>query len=149
MPAAIILGVAAIGALANAHTPEQAQMLAERAVAHIQAVGREQAFSDFSRPDGGFVEDELYVFCWDVSGVVVAHGGNPRTVGHSWADLRGADGGLLIADLNQFVATRGSGWVQFRWPNPLTRRIELKTAYVLRADDRTVCGSGFYKGTPQ
>jgi cytochrome c len=146
--AMVILGGLAISASAHAGTAEQAQALAERAVAHIHDIGREQAFADFSRPDGGFVDGELYVFCQDVSGVVVAHGGNPKLVGRNMADVRGPDGRLANVEINQLGLTQGSGWLEFRWPNPATKRIELKAAYVLKVDDHTVCGSGYYKGSP-
>ena len=131
---------------AAAHTAEEAQALAERAVAHIREVGRERAFADFSRTDGGFVDGELYIFCQDVSGVVVAHGGNPKIVGRNMADVRGPDGRLPNVEINQLGLAQGSGWLEFRWPNPATKRIELKAAYVLKVDDHTVCGSGYYKG---
>jgi hypothetical protein len=144
--AVVVFGVFAAGASANASTGEQAQALAERAVAHIRDVGRAQAFADFSRPDGGFVEGELYVFCQDASGVVVAHGGNPKLVGRNMADVRGPDGRLANVEINHLGLTQGSGWLEFRWPNPVTHRIELKAAYVLKVDDHTVCGSGYYKG---
>jgi cytochrome c len=143
--AAMVLGAMAFGRPANAATAAQAQALAERAVAHIHDVGRDQAFADFSRPDGGFVNGELYVFCQDASGVVLAHGGNPKLVGRNMADVRGPDGRLANVEINHLGLTQGSGWLEFRWPNPATKRIELKAAYVLKVDSHTVCGSGYYK----
>jgi cytochrome c len=143
--AAGILCVVAAGASAHAHTAQEAQALAERGLAHIRDLGRDQAFADFSRPDGGFVDGDLYIFCQDISGVVVAHGGNPKIVGRNMADVRGPDGRLSNVEINQLGLTKGSGWLEFRWPNPVTKRIELKAAYVLKVDDRTVCGSGYYK----
>jgi cytochrome c len=146
--AMIILGTLALVGGANARTAAEVQAFAERAVAHIHDVGRAQAFADFTRPDGGFVDGELYIFCQDVSGVVLAHGGNPRLVGRNMADVRGPDGRLANVEINRLGLSRGSGWLEFRWPNPVTKRIELKAAYVLKVDDRTVCGSGYYKGNP-
>jgi signal transduction histidine kinase len=143
--AAAALVALAVAAPADARTADEAKALAERAVAHIQTVGRDQAFADFSRPDGGFVDGELYVFCQDASGVVVAHGGNPKIVGRNMADVRGPDGRLSNVEINHLGLTQGSGWLEFRWPNPATKRIELKAAYVLKVDDHTVCGSGYYK----
>jgi cytochrome c len=159
---AVLLGVAVLAAAdrpavadtqavtpqasATAQMADQAKALAERAVVHIRAVGRDQAFADFSRPDGGFVDGALYVFCQDISGVVVAHGGNPQLVGRNMAGVRGPDGRLSNVEINQLGLTQGSGWLEFRWPNPVTKRIELKAAYVLKVDDHTVCGSGYYKG---
>jgi cytochrome c len=140
-----ILGVIAAGAPAQAHTAQEAQALAERGLEHIRDIGRDQAFADFSRPDGGFVDGDLYIFCQDSSGVVVAHGGNPKLVGHNMADVRGPDGRLSNVEINQLGLTKGSGWLEFRWPNPVTKRIGLKAAYVLKVDDHTVCGAGYYK----
>ena len=145
--AAVILGALVVSASAHSGTAQEAQALAERAVRHIHDVGRKQAFADFSRPDGGFVDGELYVFCQDASGVVVAHGGNPKLVGRNMADVRGPDGRLANVEINHLGLTQGSGWLEFRWPNPVTKRIELKAAYVLKVDDHTVCGSGYYKGS--
>lgn len=146
LPAVILAGFA-LTAAAQAHTAEEVQALVERAIAHIRAVGREHAFADFTRPDGGFVDGELYVFCQDASGVVVAHGGNPKIVGQNMAGVRGPDGKLANVEINQLGLTKGRGWLEFRWPNPATKRIELKAAYVQKVDDHTVCGSGYYKGT--
>jgi cytochrome c len=146
--ATVVLSALAIVAPAEARTAAEAQALAERAVTHIRDVGRERAFGDFSRPDGGFVDGELYVFCQDASGVVVAHGGNPKIVGQNMGDVRGPDGRMANAEINHLGLTEGSGWLEFRWPNPATKRIELKAAYVLKVDDHTVCGSGYYKGAP-
>jgi cytochrome c len=131
---------------AHAHTADEAQAFAERAVAHIQDVGREQAFADFSRPDGGFVDGELYIFCVDVTGVLVASGGSPKMIGHNWADAREPDGRRPVVEVIQLGLSQGSGWIEFPWPNPVTKRIELKAMYVLKVDDHTVCGSGIYKG---
>ena len=135
----------AMGGLAHARTAEEAQALAERGLAHIHDVGRDQAFADFSRPDGGFVDGELYIFCLDAAGIVVAHGGNPKLVGHAIADVRGPDGRPLGVEIIDFGLTQGHGWLEYRWPNPLNKRIELKAVYVLKVDDHTVCGSGYYK----
>ena len=143
---AIVTGVAAFAMQAHARTAEEAKALADRAIAHIAPVGRDQAFADFNRPDGGFVDGELYVFCQDASGVVVAHGGNPRLVSQDMSGVRGPDGQLANVEINHLAFTRGGGWLEFRWPDPVTKRIELKAAYVLKVDDQTVCGSGYYKG---
>ncbi len=142
-----ILSTFALAGPVDARTADEAKALAERAIGHINNVGREHAFSDFSRLDGGFVDGELYIFCQDVSGVVVAHGGNPKIIGRNMAHVRGPDGRLSNVEINRLGLTEGSGWLEFRWPNPATKRVELKAAYVLKVDDRTVCGSGYYKGS--
>jgi signal transduction histidine kinase len=143
LSATVLLAVA--GTAQAARTAGEAQALAEHAVAHIRDVGRDQAFADFSRPDGGFVDGELYVFCQDADGTVVAHGGNPKIVGRNMSGVVGPDGRYANVEINRLGLSQGSGWLEFRWPNPATKRIELKRAYVLKVDDHTVCGSGYYQ----
>lgn len=141
----LLVACLAFGATASASTAEQAKTLAERAIAHVGEVGRDRAFADFSRPDGGFVDGELYVFCQDVSGIVVAHGGNPGIVGRNLSGVRDPDGRYPNVELNRMGLDHGTGWVRFRWPNPVTNLIAQKVAYVIRLDDHTVCGSGYYE----
>jgi len=144
------MGATAItfAALAAERTPQEVQALVERAVAHIHDVGRERAFADFTRPDGGFVDGELYVYCDAADGTVIAHGGNPRLVGVNLLSMRDPDGKLPNVEMRRIAFTQGSGWLEFRWPNPATKRIELKEAYVLKVDDSALCGSGYYKASP-
>jgi cytochrome c len=146
--ALVIIGGLAINASAEADPAQEVQALVERGFARIHDVGREQALADFSRPDGGFIDGELFIFCLDASGVVVASGGSPKVIGHNLADARGPDGRLAIVEVIQLGLSQGSGWLEYRWPNPANKRIELKTVYVLKVDDHTVCGSGYYEKAP-
>ena len=66
---AFIAAALALPAAAYAATPEEAKAMSERAAAHIGAVGEAKAFADFTRPDGGFRQGELLVFCNDHDGV--------------------------------------------------------------------------------
>jgi signal transduction histidine kinase len=145
--AIIVLLTIAMGGRAHARTAAEVQALVERAAAHVREVGRERALADFSRPGGGFVDGELYIFCFATDGIVVAHGGNPKLIGRKMPDVSGPSGESLGMEIVSLGLTQGHGWLAYRWPNPLTKRIELKSAFVLTVDDLTVCGSGFYKGT--
>ena len=78
--------------VAHAATAEEAKAFSERAAAYILEVGEERAFADFTRPDGGFVQGELYVFCYDHEGVNRAHGGNPLFVGKDLLHIKDPDG---------------------------------------------------------
>ena len=130
---------------AMAATPEQARAFSERAAAYIVEVGEDKAFAEFSRRDGSFVDGELYVFCYDRNGLNMAHGGNPSFVGRNLLHIKDPDGAepnLLIVKMG---FEQGRGWVDFKWPNPVTKRIEGKSAYVIRTND-VACGVGYYKG---
>ena len=132
--------IAAMGA-----TAEQAKAFSERAAAYIQQVGEDKAFADFTRPDGGFVDGELYVFCYDRKGLNKAHGGNRAFVGRNLLHIRDPDGVEPNANIVKMGFEQGRGWVDFKWPNPVTKTIENKSAYVIRTNE-VVCGVGYYKG---
>ena len=77
-------------------------------------------------------------------GINKAHGGNPAFVGRNLLHIKYPDGrepNLLIVRKG---FEEGAGWVDFKWPNPATKRIQDKSAYVIRTND-VVCGVGYYK----
>jgi cytochrome c len=141
--AATLVGVMALPIASQAATPEEAKAFSERASAYIKQVGEEKAFADFSRPDGGFVDGELYVFCYDRNGINKAHGGNPSFVGRNLLHIKDPDG----KEPNNLIVRKGfddgQGWVDFKWPNPVTKKIERKSAYVIHTNE-VVCGVGYY-----
>jgi cytochrome c len=146
-----ILGVAlaaAIGWPATAHTADDVQALVQRAAAHIKSVGQERAFADITRPDGGFVDGDLYVFCNSADGTVLANGGNPKLIGKSLAAVTDSEGRKPVFDGIRLALTQGQAWLEYLWPNPPAGRVQHKMTFVLRIDDRTVCGSGYYKLDP-
>jgi len=140
------IGVAALLAVpASAATADQAKAFAERAAQHVKDVGKEKAFVDLTKPDGGYVDGELYVFCQLDDGTILAHGGNPALVGKNFLNVKDPDGKLPNLEMNKLGLAQGSGWYDFRWPNPATKQIQQKSAYVIKIDDHTICGSGYYK----
>jgi cytochrome c len=146
-----LLGVALIATAsrsAAAGAAEKVQALVERAAAHISAVGRDKAFADISRPDGDFVDGDLYVFCDSADGTVLAHGGNPKLVGKNLGGVRDAEGNQPILDGVRLGLAQGHGWHEYLWPNAQAGRVQRKVTYILRIDDRTVCGSGYYESDP-
>ena len=138
------LGSAAAALPASAATPEQAKAFSERAAAYIEQVGEDKAFAEFSRRDGRFVDGELYVFCYDRDGNNKAHGGNPAWVGRNLLHIKDPDGREPNFLIVKKGFEEGSGWVDFKWPNPATKRIQDKSAYVIHTND-VVCGAGYYK----
>jgi signal transduction histidine kinase len=144
---AILAGIALVTLAATSASPsaDDVQALVTRAAAYIRQYGQEQAFRDFTRPDGGFVVGELYIFCNDDHGVVLAHGGNPKLLGKSLFPIRDAEGKQPIQELNAIAHAAGQGWLEYLWPNPETGRIQHKVSYVVEVDKQTFCGSGYYK----
>ncbi|MCW5772436.1 MAG: cache domain-containing protein [Rhodospirillaceae bacterium] len=92
---------------------------------------------------GGFVEGDLYVFVFDLEGRLRASGGWPETVGARIGFDDGTGDGIY-ARMRDLALERGTGWVDYSWFNPCTRRIEPKASYIVRVGDFIV-GVGAYK----
>lgn len=125
-------------------TADEVKAFVSKAMAHIKDVGQAQAFKDFSQRDGNFVAGELYIFCQARNGVILAHGGNPALVGRNFSNVIDPDGVPANREINRIGFTYGEGWVHFKWPNPVTKKVQPKSAWVVKVNDEAVCGSGYY-----
>lgn len=124
-------------------TADEAVALVKKAVAQIKSVGKEKAFASFSDPAGGFQSKDLYVFVQDLKGMTLVHK-NPGLVGKDITVLKDADGNAFGATMTKLANEKGSGWVDYKWVNGMTKKVEPKSSYIERVDDVYV-GAGIYK----
>ncbi|MES2264304.1 MAG: cache domain-containing protein [Pseudomonadota bacterium] len=123
---------------------DDAVAMVKRAVAYIGAKGKDEAFKQFNDASGAYIDRDLYIAVIDAKGVMVAHGANPRIIGKAVMEMKDADGKLFIQALVDTAQKKGSGWVDYKWPNPVTKAIESKSTYVEKAGNFTVA-CGIYK----
>lgn len=132
-------------ALAVEHaTPAEATAMVKKAIEFIKANGKEKAYAAINDPNGQFRDRDLYVFVYDMNGVTLAHGTNPKMRGKNLMELKDADGVYIIKSFLDIAKTKGKGWVDYKWPNPVSKAIESKSSYVEKLDD-IVVGAGVYK----
>lgn len=151
MKAKLFIGLAMAGALfaqpvfaQDVGTADEAKALLTRALDHIAKVGSATALKDFSDPKGAFVDRDLYVFCLDAGGAITAHGGNPALMGKNLKIVKDSDGKEFVAEMLQVAAGPGTGWVDYKWSNPTTKKIEAKSSYISKIAEGA-CGVGIYK----
>lgn len=125
----------------DAGTPDEAKAMALHAAAFLQDNGPATAFPVFDAPGGPFHDRDLYVMVYDSSGTNVAHGANKALIGKNLIDLKDTDGVYVIRGI---VAVKTQGWVDYKWPNPLTKKLAPKTTYVVRVGEYLI-GVGAYK----
>lgn len=113
-------------------SPAEAKEMVEEAVAYVREVGPEKAFQDFSTPGGRWHNKDIYLFCYKFDGTNVCHGANKALIGKNLIDMRTADGQYLIKNFTVLVTTKGSGWVDYLWPHPETKKTEPKRAFVTK-----------------
>jgi len=123
---------------------QDAERLVHKAVDFLKAEGREKAFAEFSNPKGRFTYRDLYIFAKDFHGVTLAHGSHPELIGKNDIDRKDSTGKLFIKEMIEVARSKGSGWIQYNWGNPVTGKDELKVTYVETVDD-VVVGCGAFK----
>lgn len=125
-------------------TPAEAEAMVKKAIAYMKSAGREVALAEVSNPKGQFVDRDLYVFVYDINGKCVAHGLNQKMVGVDLIDMKDPDGKAYVQERVQIAKTKGKGWQDYKFTNPLSKKLEPKTAYVEKYEDLIV-GCGVYK----
>ena len=125
-------------------TPADAKALLAKATAHYQKVGRAQALADFTAKKPPFVDRDLYVFCIGGEKTVTAHGADPAQVGTDIDTLVDVDGKHFGTEMWKAGNTPGGGSVEYRWLNPVTRKVEPKISFVQKVGS-DICGVGAYK----
>jgi signal transduction histidine kinase len=120
--------------------PEAIKMV-DKAVELIVSEGQERAFKQISDPKGAFVDRDLYVYVVDIKGVILAHSGDQTQIGKNMIDVRDMDGKAFIRDLIREAKVKDTGWVDYKWPHPLTGQIEAQSRYYKKIGELIVtCG---------
>ncbi|MHC1790270.1 cache domain-containing protein [Solidesulfovibrio sp.] len=125
-------------------TEEEAVAMVQKAVAAIETDGRQKAFAAINTPGGPFHDRDLYVVVYDLQGKCLAHGVNAYQIGKSMLEFRDPDGKFFVKERLALAQTRNSFWQDYKFLNPMTKRIEPKSMYMERVDDILV-GCGVYK----
>jgi cytochrome c len=139
------LGAGAVRAADDAATPKEAEAMVKKGVAFIKANGKDKGFAEITRRDSKeFHDRDLYLAVHKLDGTCVAHGTNEKMVGKNFMDMRDIDGKEYIRERVEFGRSRATFWTDYKFVNPVSKKIEPKTAYCERLDDYVVCG-GIYK----
>jgi cytochrome c len=142
MLAILAVGFTTVASAQERATLDQAKAMVKKARAYLDKVGPEKAYAEFSNPKGQFVDREIYIYVYDKNLNNLAHGGNQRLIGKNLADLRDTDGVYVNKGLLE-VAQKGGGTFKFKFLNPATHAIEVKTGYA-EMDGDVMIGSGVY-----
>lgn len=132
------------GAVERASAAEATAMVG-KAVAYLKQHGKDKAFAEFSNPaNAEFHDRDLYIFVYDMNGTAVAHGNNLKMVGKNLMEMKDADGKPIIKSFVETANKDGKGWIDYKWPNPVTKAVENKSGCIEKVDGLIV-GSGIYK----
>jgi signal transduction histidine kinase len=122
---------------------KEAKEFVSKTISFYKNSGRDIALAEFTNPKGPFVQDEMYVFVLDLKGTMMAHGVNEKYIGKNFNDIKDSDGKSFIRDIIGSAEEKGSGTVEYKWYNPVTKETKPKRVYFEKVDDLIFCG-GIY-----
>ena len=142
---AVLFGITFEGNAAEKRgTAKEAEQMVKKAIAFAKAKGQDAAFAEINNPKGQFTDRDLYVFVYDINGKVMAHGQNLKMIGKELIDMKDADGKMFVKERVEIAKTKGSGWQEYKFTDPLTKKIDDKRAYIEKHGD-LIFGCGVYK----
>lgn len=135
-----LLGAAFAGQAASL---EEAKAFGKKAAAYVEANGKDRGIAEIGNPKGKFVKGDMFVTLLDTNGNYLANPVNSILVGQNHLNLRDADGRPFVNEMIEIVRTKGGGWVTYRFTHPVTKKLQLKKAWVQRVEGTdlfTICG---------
>ena len=123
---------------------KEAIAMVQKGVAFLKANGAEKGYAEISTKGGQFSDRDLYLVVYGLDGVVLAHGANGKMVGKNLIDLKDVDGKAFVKERVDLAKAKGTFWQDYKFTDPLTKKIEPKTTYCEKLAETAVCG-GIYK----
>jgi hypothetical protein len=135
---ALPLGFASAGADA---TKEDAVAMVKKGVAYIKTHGVEKGYAAVSDKGGPFIDRDLYLVVYGLDGKCLAHGANPKQIGKDLIDLTDIDGKYFVKERVSMVKAKPAGaWQEYKFTNPVSKKIEPKVMYCEKLGETAVCG---------
>jgi cytochrome c len=125
-------------------TAAQATAMVKKGVAYIKSAGKDKAYAEITAKDAKFIDRDLYLVVYGLDGKVLAHGANPKQVGQDLIDVTDIDGKPFVKERVELAKAKGTFWQDYKFTNPVTKKIEPKSMYCEKLDETVVCG-GIYK----
>jgi len=140
----LVGSVCAVCAAEKRGTTKEGKAMVDKAVSYLKKNGNNVAYAEFTNPKGKFVDRDLYIFVIDMNGKMIAHGANKALIGKNLIGLKDSEGNAFIEKMVDLAQSKGNGWVDYKWTNPVSKKIEAKSSYIQRVGDVFV-GCGVYK----
>jgi signal transduction histidine kinase len=145
--AIVVAGALAFAGTAGAGGPatkDEATAMVKKAVSFIKEQGVDKAYPEISNKAGRFIDRDLYVVVYQLDGKVLAHGGNEKFIGKDMSEAQDVDGKYFVKERIEMANKQPNFWQDYKFVNPVSKKVEPKQMYCERVDNTAVCG-GVYK----
>ena len=144
--ASLALVSAALAAPVHAAEPgeKDAVAMVEKGATVMKTAGKEDMIRRINNKDPEFMQGSLYLTMRDARGVILANPVNPAMIGKDLVDVPDADGKPFRREILELAKKKGKGWVDYKFKNPASGKVEAKTTYIQLVGDVTL-EAGVYK----
>lgn len=125
-------------------TEKDAIAMVDKAIAFAKAQGKDKLIAEVNAKNPDFIQGELYIVVYALDGVRLAHPTNPKLIGKSAADIADVDGKEYGKEMIALANGKGKGWVDYKFKNPVSQKVEQKSSYAVKGGDFFVI-AGIYK----
>ncbi|HSV50372.1 MAG TPA: cache domain-containing protein, partial [Candidatus Acidoferrales bacterium] len=128
-------------------TPEELVAFVKTAYNYAQQNGKAAALGEFNQQTGQFIQDELYIFAYDLHGNTLALPFQPELIGTNRWNTTDPNGVAFVQQIVQ-TAQSGGGFVHYSYADPQDNfTVKTKVSYVMMAGQDWVIGAGIYEAT--
>jgi cytochrome c len=96
--------------------------------------------------NGRFRDGELYVWAMktdlSTTSMVFAHPSR-ALLNHDFIDMKDAKGKNFVREILELVKDRKTGWIEYMWTEPVSKKIKLKHTYIIRIN-KVIILCGYY-----
>jgi signal transduction histidine kinase len=103
------------------------------------------AFAEITKKQGKLRDGDLYVFVYDLKGVMKAHGQFAGSIGNNFMKSRDQDGRYYVRERIEMMKDRDEAWQEYKYLDPATKAFRQKSSF-LKKHDGLIFGCGVYSG---
>lgn len=130
--------------LASEPVEKDAIAMVQKGADFMKSASKEEMIKRINAKDPEFVQGPLYLTMRDAKGIILANPVNPAMIGKDLVDVPDADGKPFRREILQLAKSKGKGWVDYKFKNPASGKVEAKTTYIQLVGDVTL-EAGIYK----
>ncbi len=124
-------------------TPEEAIAMVKKVQRMYTTLGPEKTFQAVKKLSHGLRDRDLYPYIVHFDGYMAAHF-IPALRGLNFVDHTDMTGRYFFRNMIKVLKTKGRGWASYSFPNPITKKVEEKSAYVEPLDKEYFVGVGIF-----
>lgn len=122
-------------------TKDEAVAMVKKALALIDSVGLEKSEPQIRDANGPFRDRDLYVTIVKIDGTRLVHPTTPKLEGKNMVEAMDVNGKAYGKEVVDLIQTKGSGWVDYTFVDPVSRKLLPKSVYVERKGEIfALCG---------